>query len=278
MDNLNFTAFDTETATNNPASMCQIGFVVVQNGQTTLEKSYLIQPPGNEYSARHSCIHGIDALSTKNQPTFPSIWDIIKPYFVDHLLVAHNASFDLNILNSTLDFYNIPRPIFKCDCTFKMSGLNLKALSDSLKINMVRHHDALSDAIVCAKAYISLKQGIKPDSRLIKPNESTDVFAGHEKLSGNVLKPNLDLENIDNPFYSKKVVFTGVLQTISREEAAQKIQQMGADIDTGVNKRTDYVIVGQGAGPSKLKKIETLNSTGSNIKIIREDEFLLMIR
>jgi len=278
MNKLNFTAFDTETETNNPVSICQIGIVVVKDGQITIEKSYLIQPPGNEYDARHSCIHGIDALKTKDQPPFPIIWESIKPFIVNNLLVAHNASFDLNILNSTLDHFKISKPIFTCDCTFKVSGLNLKALSEALKIDMIKHHDALSDAKTCALAYLSLKQGIIPDHRLITSLEKSNPFAGHEKLTGSVLKPNLEIENTSNPFYSKKVVFTGVLQTISREDAASKIQIMGADIDTGVNKRTDFVIVGQGGGPSKLKKIEDLNASGSNIKIIMEDEFLTMIK
>ena len=179
MDSLNFLAFDTETATNNPASMCQIGFVLVQNGQTTLEKSFLIQPPGNDYSARHSCIHGIDALSTRNKPTFPAIWHEIKTYFVNQLLVAHNANFDLRVLNSTLDFYNIPKPVFKCDCTFEMSGLSLKCLSDSLTINMVQHHDALSDARTCAKAYLCLKHGKKPDPNLIKVTRPKEIGRAH---------------------------------------------------------------------------------------------------
>jgi DNA polymerase-3 subunit epsilon len=275
---ITFVAFDTETATNNPASICQIGFVVVQEGLIISEHSYLIQPPGNEYNARNSCIHGIDALRTKDQPTFPAIWEKIKTFFVNNLLVAHNSRFDLNILNSTLDFYKILRPVFTCDCTFKMSGLNLKELSESLQIEMTKHHDALSDSKACAHAYIILKQGLTPDYNLITESRLSDVFAGHEKLSGSVLKPNLDIENTNNPFYSKKVVFTGVLQNISREEAAKKIQEMGADIDTGVNKRTNYVIVGQGAGPSKLKKIEEFNSSGSDIRIIREDEFLYMIK
>lgn len=278
MNNLNFTAFDTETATNNPASICQIGIVVVKDGLITNEKSYLIQPPGNEYDARHSCIHGIDAFKTKDQPPFPMIWESIKPFLVNTLLVAHNASFDLNILNSTLDHFKIPKPLFTCDCTFKISGLNLKALSEALKIDMLKHHDALSDARTCAQAYISLKKGIIPDQRLITTSENSNPFAGHEKLTGSVLKPNLNIENTNNPFYSKKVVFTGVLQSISRKDAADKIQKMGADIDTGVNKKTDFVIVGQGAGPSKLKKIDDLNASGSNIKIIKEDEFLLMIK
>ena len=273
-----FVAFDTETATNNPVSICQIGFVLVQEGIIISEHSYLIQPPGNAFNARNSCIHGIDALTTKDQPTFPVIWDTISLFFINRLLVAHNANFDLNILYSTLDYYNISRPSFNCDCTFKISGLNLKSLTKSLGIEMARHHNALSDAKACALAYISLKQGNRPNPSLITREEPTDIFAGHEKLTGSVLKPNLNIENQDNPFYSKKVVFTGVLQSITREEAAKRIQKMGADIDTGVNKRTDYVIVGQGAGPSKLKKIVDFNSSGSDIKIIGEDEFLSMIK
>lgn len=277
MNKFDFIAFDTETATNNPASICQIGFVVVQDGQIIIEQSYLIQPPGNEFNALHSCINGIDALITKDQPPFPFIWEKVETFFVNNLLVAHNAGFDISVLNSTLDFYNIPRPIFECDCTFRLTGLNLKALSESLKIEMVHHHDALSDARACAKAYLCLKQGNKPDHALINYTKTTNLFEGHERLSGHILKPNLDIENTDNPFFSKKIVFTGVLQTISREDAASKIQKLGADIDTSVSKRTDYVIVGHGAGPSKLKKIEDLKSAGSSIKILKEDEFLSMI-
>jgi DNA polymerase-3 subunit epsilon len=204
MKNLNFTAFDTETATSNPNSICQIGLVVVEQGQIIEEQSFLIQPPGNEYNARNSCIHGIDSLQTLDQPEFPIIWEQIKHLFIDKLLVAHNASFDLNILNSTLDFYNIHRPAFTCDNTFKISGLNLKALSQSLKIDLNKHHDALNDARTCAQGYLLLKQGIIPNLDLIMKQDNSDMFAGHERLSGQVLKPNLDVENVNNPFYSKK--------------------------------------------------------------------------
>jgi DNA polymerase III subunit epsilon len=278
MKNLTFIAFDIETATNNSASICQIGYVVVKNGQITSEKSYLVQPPNNEFEARHSCIHGIDSLLTKEKPLFPEIWDIIKGDFIESMLVAHNANFDLNILISTLDYYKLPIPKLTCECTFKISGLKLKTLAESLNISIDKHHDALSDARACAQAYILLKNGIVPNLQIISKSESTNIFAGHERLTGNILKPNLDIENTSNPFYSKKVVFTGVLQKMTRDEAAKKIRDMGADIDTGVNKRTDYVIAGHGAGPSKLKKINDFNLSGSHIKIINEDEFLLMIR
>jgi DNA polymerase-3 subunit epsilon len=65
---------------------------------------------------------------------------------------------------------------------------------------------------------------------------------------------------------------------MSRDTAAKQVKDLGADIDTGVNKRTDFVIVGQGAGPSKLKKIEEFNSTGSSIKIINENQFIDLLK
>ncbi|MFN8240243.1 MAG: exonuclease domain-containing protein [Bacteroidales bacterium] len=277
MENLTFTAFDTETATNKSTSLCQIGYVVVTEGQITTEKLFLIQPPNNEYDARHSCIHGIDALTTWDKPLFPEVWEIIKNEFIGALLVAHNISFDLNILHSTLDFYNLPKPHFSFDCTYKLTGLKLKALAEAFQIPIIKQHDALSDAKICALAYMLIKQGINPNNNLINEIVSTDAFAGHERLVGDILKPDLKVENNSTPFYAKKVVFTGVLQTITREDAAILVKNLGADIDTGVNKKTDYVIVGTGAGPSKLKKIQDFNAAGSNIKIINETDFLNII-
>jgi DNA polymerase-3 subunit epsilon len=78
-------------------------------------------------------------------------------------------------------------------------------------------------------------------------------------------------------FFNKKVVFTGVLENISRQEAAEIVKNLGADIDTGITKRTNFVITGKEPGPSKMKKIEKYNSEGSIIKIVFENEFLKML-
>jgi DNA polymerase-3 subunit epsilon len=56
------------------------------------------------------------------------------------------------------------------------------------------------------------------------------------------------------------------------------LKSKGADIDTGVTKRTRYVIVGKGAGPIKLKKIKEFNSKGACIKILNEATFIKMIK
>jgi DNA polymerase III subunit epsilon len=273
-----FLAFDVETANSELSSLCQIGYVFVEDGVFVEQNSYLVQPPKNNFFHINSCLHGIDALKTKDAPTFPEIWTKVDQLFYSNLIIAHNSSFDVAVLKTTLKYYNLPIPDFNHECTYKMSGLKLSALCESLEIELVKHHDALSDAIACAQAYIMLKRGIIPNHSLIKESLFNNIYAGHERIRGDLLKPNLEIEDKVNPFYGKKVVFTGVLDKISREEAAISVKSKGADIDSCVTRKTHYVIAGSGAGPSKLKKIAEFNSNGSCIQIINEDEFLQMIK
>ncbi|GHT21535.1 hypothetical protein AGMMS4957_10430 [Bacteroidia bacterium] len=97
-------------------------------------------------------------------------------------------------------------------------------------------------------------------------------------MKGNILEQ--DLKNADpaNPFYNKSVVFTGVLDNFSRLDAAEKVKAMGANINKSISGYTDYVIMGDGAGPAKIQQIEKLQSEGSKIRVISEAEFLEMIK
>lgn len=67
------------------------------------------------------------------------------------------------------------------------------------------------------------------------------------------------------------VILTGTLSTMSRDEAKEKLQQLGAKVVGSVSKNTDIVIAGENAG-SKLTKAETLG-----IRIIDETEFLSLL-
>ncbi|ROT43276.1 DNA replication factor C, large subunit [Sodiomyces alkalinus F11] len=51
-------------------------------------------------------------------------------------------------------------------------------------------------------------------------------------------------------------VFTGVLQTIGREEGQALVKRYGGKITTAPSSKTSYVVLGDDAGPSKLKKIK----------------------
>ena len=75
-------------------------------------------------------------------------------------------------------------------------------------------------------------------------------------------------EIAENPFMGKTVVLTGTLMQMTRNEAKEKLQAMGAKVSGSVSAKTDYVIAGESAG-SKLTKAEELG-----IHILSEDAFL----
>ena len=70
----------------------------------------------------------------------------------------------------------------------------------------------------------------------------------------------------DQPLAGKTVVLTGTLATMSRDEAADKLRQLGAKVTSSVSKKTDLVIVGQNPG-SKLEKALALN-----VEVWNEDD------
>ena len=66
----------------------------------------------------------------------------------------------------------------------------------------------------------------------------------------------------------KIFVLTGGLESMTRDEAKDKVRELGGDISSSVSKETDYVVAGSEPG-SKFDKAKKLG-----IKIINEEEFM----
>ena len=67
-------------------------------------------------------------------------------------------------------------------------------------------------------------------------------------------------------------VLTGVLESMSRDEAQEKIRDLGGDVSSAVSKNTNFVVVGNEPG-SKFNQAKKLG-----IKILSEKEFLRLIK
>jgi DNA ligase (NAD+) len=68
-------------------------------------------------------------------------------------------------------------------------------------------------------------------------------------------------------------VISGTFEKHSRDELKALIEAHGGKHASSISARTNYLLGGEGMGPSKLIKVEALN-----IPVINEEEFLAMIR
>lgn len=83
-----------------------------------------------------------------------------------------------------------------------------------------------------------------------------------------------ELKQVANgPLTGKSFVITGSLSSMSREAAADQIRSLGGTFQSAVGKETDYLVVGENVGASKLTKAEKLG-----IKQIDESELLDLIK
>jgi DNA ligase (NAD+) len=62
------------------------------------------------------------------------------------------------------------------------------------------------------------------------------------------------------PLHGKSFVVTGTLETMSRDEAADKIRAFGGTFQSSIGKDTTYLVVGANVGASKLAKAEKLGT------------------
>jgi len=120
---------------------------------------------------------------------------------------------------------------------------------------------------------LSSVQGVGP----VVAEALVDFF--HEPHNGQVLDDLLS-EVSPKPFVSdarqtewsgKTIVFTGSLETMSRDEAKAQAERLGARAAGSVSAKTDLVVAGPGAG-SKLKKAEELG-----IRVATEEEWARIV-
>jgi DNA ligase (NAD+) len=120
---------------------------------------------------------------------------------------------------------------------------------------------------------LSSVQGVGP----VVAEARVDFF--HEPHNGQVLDDLLS-EVSPKPFVSdarqtewsgKTIVFTGSLETMSRDEAKAQAERLGARAAGSVSAKTDLVVAGPGAG-SKLKKAEELG-----IRVATEEEWARIV-
>ena len=94
---------------------------------------------------------------------------------------------------------------------------------------------------------------------LEKLNKSMKIFDAISTKKGGILK-------------NKAFMFTGKLKEISRAEAKSLVEQKSGKIISNVNRKLNYLVIGEKPTNKKIKKAEELN-----IKILTQDEWMKML-
>ncbi len=303
---MNFVSIDFETANEKRNSPCSIGIAVIRNGEIVEKVHYLIKPKEMRFMPINIGIHGIRSEMVRNELEFDKVWEKIKHYFNDNLVIAHNASFDISVLRNTLELYRIEVPSFQYICTMKLSK-NFYIELDNVRLNTVnkllgfefKHHDALADAIACANILLNIAEelGTKDISKI---SILTGVTLGRVDKNGYIpssttgriisrssrhpSKKNEETGKYLNYgiFENEVVVFTGSLASMTRDEAIGLVKRIGGAVGSSVTKKTTCLITNtkevydltREEMSNKLKKTMDLKKKGQDIRILNEEEFL----
>ena len=166
-----YIAFDVETPNRFSDRMSAIGISVIENGVVAASYYSLVNPE-THFDYFNVQLTGISAESVRHAPTFPKVWKEIAPLMESGLLVAHNAVFDMGVLQKCLTAYGIAwKPEVPYLCTVQMGKRLLPGMSHKLNVLCeyygiaLDHHKADSDSRACAEIllrYLESGADIRP--------------------------------------------------------------------------------------------------------------------
>lgn len=170
---MNFTAIDFETANGFRGSACAIGAVKIRNGRLAKTHYTLLQPPAgyDRFDPRNIAIHGITPEQVAEAPRFAEHFDALYDFIADDVVVAHNAGFDIGVIESGLEVSQRPIPRLEFACTLTLSRKNYRLASHALPSAaaeagyvLENHHNALEDAKAAAAIVVDVAQRVQAGS------------------------------------------------------------------------------------------------------------------
>lgn len=153
-----------------------------------------------------------------------------------------------------------------------MYGLGIRHVGVQTAIDLVRHFESLERL---TKATIEDLESVGGVGKVVAESIAA-WFVDQDNIS---LLQKFERLGV-KPYYESKsgmlsglsFVLTGSLESLSRDEAANKIRSQGGTFQSSVGKDTNYLVTGGKVGSSKLKKAKSYGT-----KVISETEFLQLI-
>ena len=201
--------------------------------------------------------------------------------------------YNMGYLKSIVDFYELKQYKEKL---MELEGFGSKSINNLLQSIEKSKQNSLErllfglgiryvgskTAKILAKKYLNidnLMQASYDDLMNVKDvgeaiaKSVVEYFENNKQLIINLKEHNINMSylgkiNVNENFIGKTFVLTGTLSTITRNDAKNKIEELGGNVSGSVSKKTDFVIVGENPG-SKYD-----NAVKLGITIWNEQEFL----
>lgn len=274
-------------------SIIEMAALKIRDGKVIDQFSSLVNPG----FAIDEFIEDLTGIKNEELEIAPSIKNVLSDFlsFVENdIVVGHNVNFDINFIydsayrngfkpfsNDFVDTLRLSRKIRP-----DLNHHRLNDLAEEYKIESKTFHRALADCDTTWKILQHLSEDaaqkridFEEIERLRKQHKVESAF--HAKS----IVAESGKENPSSPLYQKQCVFTGKLESMTRKEAAQLVENLGGICADGVTKKTNFLIMGSNeyhpnvidGKSSKQKKAESLILKGADLQILSESAFLTML-
>ena len=207
-----------------------------------------------------------------------------------------NLFYDLGILRNILDIFELKKykeKLINLDGFGEKSATNLfTAIEESKKVYfnkllfalgidevgenlakiLAKYYTDLTDLLTDKEAFTRIQgvngigeQMIKGMIEYFNNLENLEML---EKLNAILQIHSLKNDNQQVELNGKSVVFTGKLQSMTRQQAKIQAEQLGYKVLVAVSSNTDYLVYGEDAGDTKLNKAREIG-----VKVISEEEW-----
>ncbi len=204
----------------------------------------------------------IDGLSTKQIEKFIKL-DYIKN-FSDLYLLKERRDEILNLegyqeksvtslLNSIERSKEMPLDKF-------LFGLGIRHIGSKTARDLAKSYSSISELtnVTFDELMDNCDLGEVKSNSIVKYFKKEEHISELNKLRELGIDPHFEKIKInkDNILYGKKVVVTGTIPNLKRNEVKEYLERFGAKITTSLSNATDYLIVGEKPSMNKLQKVE----------------------
>jgi len=150
-------------------------------------------------------------------------------------------------------------------------GLSIPQVGEETARDLAEHFGTLDEIMSASFEALSNIEGVG-DVVARSIREWFDDSSNKKLISR--LRKEITIQEVERkagPLSGKRFVLTGVLESLSRDEAAEKIRALGGSVSSSVSKQTDYVVYGDRPG-SKYEKALALK-----VPTLTERDFIALL-